>query len=126
MYQIQNRLCSLSENARADIEMLLLPYSNRINNSLIVNALQTKAAIVVNNSLKEGFGIANLEALWKGKLTVCSNVCGYRQQVTSGFNGVIVEDPSRPESVLEGLVQMINKSEEEKEEMSHNAISRIK
>jgi len=43
-------------------------------NNILVNALQRSASVVVQKSLREGFGLVITEALWKGKPVVASNV----------------------------------------------------
>jgi len=45
-------------------------------NNILVNALQTTASVVIQKSLREGFGLTVTEALWKGRPVVASNVGG--------------------------------------------------
>lgn len=58
----------------------------------LVNALQRKAAVVVQKSLREGFGLTVTEAMWKGKPVVAGNVGGIRLQIDDGKNGYLVSD----------------------------------
>ena len=63
------------------IYILSLPMNNRDENALIVNALQRLSSIVIQNSLREGFGLTVTEAMWKGTPIIASNVGGIRVQV---------------------------------------------
>lgn len=58
--------------------------------NLGVNAFQTAANIVVQKSLREGFGLTVAEALWKGKPVIAGNVGGIPLQVTDGETGFLV------------------------------------
>jgi trehalose synthase len=60
-----------------DIHLLLLPSDAHRT----INALQRIADIVLQKSLKEGFGLTVTEALWKGKPVIGGNVGGIRIQV---------------------------------------------
>ena len=58
--------------------------------SSLVNALQRTAAVVVQKSLREGFGLTVAEAMWKGAAVVGGNVGGIRHQIEDGVNGFLV------------------------------------
>jgi trehalose synthase len=73
----------------ADVHVLLLPSdANRT-----VNALQRAADVVLQKSIREGFGLTVTEALWKGKPVVGGNVGGIRLQVISHYTGFPVDTP---------------------------------
>jgi trehalose synthase len=55
-----------------------------------VNALQRKADVVVQKSIREGFGLTVTEAMWKGAAVVGGNVSGIRKQIADGQNGFLV------------------------------------
>lgn len=55
-----------------------------------VNALQRAATIVVQKSLREGFGLTVTEALWKAKPVIGGSVGGIRRQIIPGQNGFLV------------------------------------
>ena len=67
-----------------DIHILLLPH-----NDIEVNALQRASDIILQKSLKEGFGLTVAEALWKGKPVVASNVGGIPLQITHKNSGLL-------------------------------------
>jgi trehalose synthase len=54
-----------------------------------VNAIQTAARVVVQKSLREGFGLVVSEALWKGRPVVAANVGGIPLQVLDGRTGYL-------------------------------------
>ncbi|MCL5276343.1 MAG: glycosyltransferase, partial [Deltaproteobacteria bacterium] len=69
-----------------DIHILLLPtFSDRD-----INALQRMAAVVLQKSLKEGFGLTVTEAMWKGRPVIGGNVGGIPTQIINGINGFLV------------------------------------
>jgi len=57
-----------------------------------VNALQRKAAVVVQKSIREGFGLTVTEAMWKGAAVIGSRVGGIAHQIEDGVNGVLVNN----------------------------------
>lgn len=62
------------------------------NNDLEVNALQTLSDVVIQKSVREGFGLVVTEAMWKGQAVVGGNVGGIPQQIIDGGNGFLVND----------------------------------
>ena len=72
-----------------DIHILMLPAdANRV-----INALQRAADIVIQKSLREGFGLTVTEALWKGKPVIGGNTGGIRLQVINHHTGFLVDTP---------------------------------
>jgi len=67
-----------------DIHILLLP-----QNDIEINALQAGSDVILQKSLKEGFGLTISEALWKAKPVVASNVGGIPLQVKHGYSGLL-------------------------------------
>ncbi len=55
-----------------------------------INAIQRASTIIVQKSLKEGFGLTVTEALWKGKPTIASSVGGIPNQIIHKLTGVLV------------------------------------
>ncbi|MGQ9571029.1 MAG: glycosyltransferase [Thermodesulfovibrionales bacterium] len=68
-----------------DIHILLIPPGSDIE----INALQRAATIILQKSIKEGFGLTVVEALWKGKPVVASAVGGIQLQVKNNFTGLL-------------------------------------
>lgn len=67
-----------------DIHILLLP-----QNDIEVNALQRASDVIIQKSLKEGFGLTVSEALWKAKPVVASNVGGIPLQIKHKYSGLL-------------------------------------
>ncbi len=57
----------------------------------MVNSIQRSSAVVIQKSLREGFGLVVSEALYKGTPVVASNVGGIPFQVMDGINGFLRE-----------------------------------
>jgi trehalose synthase len=56
-----------------------------------VNAFQRQAAVILQKSLREGFGLTVTEALWKARPVVASNVGGIPLQIEDGVTGYLVD-----------------------------------
>ncbi len=70
----------------ADIHILLLPpFSDRD-----INALQRISTVIVQKSLKEGFGLTVAEGMWKGKPVVGGAAGGIPLQIMHGLTGFLV------------------------------------
>ena len=76
-------------NGDADIHLLLLPPDAHRT----INALQRSANIVVQKSLREGFGLTVTEAMWKGKPVIAGDTGGIRLQVVNYHTGFLVNTP---------------------------------
>ncbi len=68
-----------------DIFVLLLPPSS----DLEINALQRGSTVVLQKSLREGFGLTVAEALWKRKPVIASAVGGIPLQIKHKYSGVL-------------------------------------
>ena len=62
-----------------------------VSNNFLVNCLQRASSVVIQKSLREGFGLTVSEALYKGTPVVASNVGGIPLQVIDGINGFLNE-----------------------------------
>ncbi|HSL00418.1 MAG TPA: glycosyltransferase [Rubrobacteraceae bacterium] len=77
-------------NYAADDQDIFL-FSNLTNVGAIeVNAFQSIADVVIQKSIREGFGLVVTEALWKGRPLVASRVGGIPMQVTAG-GGILID-----------------------------------
>ena len=72
-------------NGEADIHIIELPAWAPLE----VNALQRASTIVIQKSLREGFGLTVSEALWKKKPVVASAVGGIPVQVIHKHTGLL-------------------------------------
>lgn len=67
-----------------DIHVLLMS-----QNDIEINALQTASDIILQKSLREGFGLTVSEALWKAKPVVASRVGGIPLQISHKYSGML-------------------------------------
>jgi len=100
-------LCSayrgLAPALQADVVLLALPMRSLKENALIVNALQRCATLVVQNSLREGFGLTATEAMWKRCAVLAGPACGLRQQIRHGIDGYLLKSAEDPEEISDAL-----------------------
>lgn len=71
------------------VKVLLLPPDAHRT----INALQRAADIVLQKSLREGFGLTVTEAMWKGKPVIGGDTGGIRLQVVQHYTGFLVRTP---------------------------------
>ena len=76
--------------------------------SALVNALQSRADVVIQKSLREGFGLTVTEAMWKGTPVIGGNVGGIRYQIKDGENGYLV---SSIEETAEKIVYLLKNND---------------
>jgi trehalose synthase len=91
--QVRDAWAGLPAAGRARVHLACLPMGDLEENGAIVNAMQRRADVLVQKSLAEGFGLTVTEAMWKSRPVVASGVGGIQDQITSGHNGLLVDDP---------------------------------
>ncbi len=79
-----------------DIFVLFLPPASDVE----INALQRGSTVILQKSLKEGFGLTVTEALWKAKPTIAGAVGGIPLQIAHKYSGVLTRS-------IEGTAQWI-------------------
>jgi len=87
-----------------DIFVLFLPPAS----DLEINALQRGSTVVLQKSLKEGFGLTVSEAMWKARPTVASAVGGIPLQISHKYSGILTHSI---EGTAYWLKQLINEPE---------------
>ena len=99
----------LDPTIQAEVALVALPMSSSRHNALIVNALQRCSTVIVQNSLREGFGLTITEAMWKGiPILTNSRACGPRHQVRDGIDGRLIRDPEDTQELGEALQEMLS------------------
>jgi trehalose synthase len=78
------------EHRQGDPDIHLLTNFQDVG-SLEVNAFQRESTVVVQKSIREGFGLVVAEAMWKEKAVVAGNVGGIRLQIEDGVGGFLVD-----------------------------------
>jgi trehalose synthase len=99
------------EHAGGDPDIKIL---NNLNNvgAIEVNAFQSQSDVVLQKSIREGFGLTVTEALWKVRPTIGGNVGGIPLQIQNGVSGYLV---SSPEETAERCKQILSDPELGKE-----------
>jgi trehalose synthase len=115
-------LKEVNDNAAGDpdIHVLLLPPDAHRT----INALQRAADIVLQKSIKEGFGLTVTEAMWKGKPVIGGNTGGIRLQVVNFNTGFCVNTPEgaalRIRYLLHNREKMVQMGEKAREFVRDN------
>ena len=91
---LQREWLSLPDSLRRTVDLAMLPMQDDEENAAIVNALQRHAAVIVQKSLREGFGLTVTEAMWKRRPIVASAIGGIQDQIRDGVDGLLVHDPA--------------------------------
>jgi len=87
-----------------------------------VNAFQSGSDVVMQKSVREGFGLTVTEAMWKGASVIGGNVGGIKLQIEDGENGYLV---SSPEEAAQKTVKLI-KNQELREKLGRKAKESVK
>ena len=96
---------ALPHESRRRVQIASLPMVDPGENAAMVNALQRHAAVIVQKSLQEGFGLTVTEAMWKGRAVVASAAGGIVDQIDDGREGVLLDDPAD----LDGLAATLRR-----------------
>ena len=91
--EVQEGWQRLSPTVRDRVHLARLPMDDEDENAAIVNALQRQARVVVQKSIREGFGLTVAEAMWKVRPVVGSRVGGIQDQIEDQHSGVLIDDP---------------------------------
>jgi trehalose synthase len=70
-----------------------------------INAFQRASTVVVQKSIREGFGLTASEAMWKERAVIVGNAGGLRLQVQDGTSGFLVDSV---EHCAERIVTLLN------------------
>ena len=101
-YQIYENIKQKAKDLIESKDVILLTSENNI----LVNVLQRSSAVIIQKSIREGFGLTVTEALWKGKPVVASNVGGIPIQIEDGKNGFLVE-PYDTKGFADRVIQIL-------------------
>ncbi len=83
--KIFDELAEKSKNI-PDVILLNLPPDSHIE----INAFQRASTIILQPSVKEGFGLTVSEGMWKGKPVIGGNTGGIPAQIIDGYNGFLI------------------------------------
>ena len=90
--------------AGEDFDIHILSNLNGVGN-IEVNAFQRAAKVVIQKSIREGFGLVVSEALWKSRPVVAGNVGGIPLQIRDGETGFLV---GSAEECTEKLLRLLH------------------
>jgi trehalose synthase len=93
-----------------------------VQDGALVNALQRRAAVVLQKSIQEGFGLTVTEAMWKGAAVIGGNTGGIRHQIEDGDNGFLV---SSIDEAANRIVQLL-KDEDLRKRLGQKAIETVR
>ena len=108
--EVAAQWAELPQMIRRRVHLVSLPMEDIEENAAIVNALQRHAKVVVQKSLREGFGLTVTEAMWKARPVIGSDVGGIHDQIESGKSGLLV-DPHSIDEFRAGLIWMFADAE---------------
>jgi trehalose synthase len=114
----------LPPRLQESIAIISLPMKSAKYNALLVNALQRCSDIIVQNSLREGFGLTVTEAMWKQIAVMGSRAVGLRQQIRPGLDGVLIADPDDPATIARALRKLLL-DQPKREALSRSAENRV-
>jgi trehalose synthase len=88
-------LASVAQHAAGDPDIHLYFDPTGLPGTIdeVVNAFQVVPDVMVQKSLREGFGLTVTEAMWKSKPVIGGNVGGIRIQIEDGASGYLVDSP---------------------------------
>lgn len=76
------------------------------DNQILVNALQRISSVVLQKSIREGFGLTVSEAQWKGTPVVASQIGGIPEQIVDNETGFLV-DPQDIAACAEKVIALL-------------------
>jgi trehalose synthase len=99
---------ALPKPLRERVHLLRLPMAVPKENALMVNGLQRVASVVVQNSIREGFGLTAAEAMWKATPVIAANVGGLAAQIRDGTDGLLIQRPDDPAELAAALARVLS------------------
>ncbi len=108
--EIYERIKTRVEKEFGPDEVILITIANHE----LVNALQRRANVVIQKSLREGFGLTVTEALWKGTPVIASRVGGIVLQIKDGYTGYLIE-PDDVRSFAQRTIELLSDTDKARE-----------
>ena len=87
-----------------DIHLYFDPAEMPVSVDEVVNAIQMASQVLIQKSIREGFGLTVTEGMWKGKPVIGGDAGGIRVQINDGVSGFLV---SSPEQCAQRLVELL-------------------
>jgi len=100
--KIYEKVKQRANNLIASGDIILITHENNI----LVNALQRVSAVIIQKSIREGFGLTVTEALWKEKPVVASRVGGIPLQIEDEKSGYLLA-PDDTDGFVDRIVELM-------------------
>jgi len=97
--------------ANDDPDIYILTNLDGVHN-IEVNAFQRISDVILQKSIREGFGLTVTEAMWKETPVIGGNVGGIKLQIDNGINGYLVDTV---EETAEKILEILNNPEKAKD-----------
>lgn len=91
---IVDHLDGICDDLAARVHLVRTSGTDLEGTAFIINAIQSRATVITQKSLCEGFGLTITEGKWKAKPVVASRVGAIPAQVDHGVDGMLVDDPT--------------------------------
>jgi trehalose synthase len=98
---------TLPHAARSRVHLACTPMADPDEAAAIVNALQRHATILLQKSLREGFGLTVTEAMWKARPVIASAVGGIQDQIEDGVQGILLADPTDLDAFAAAIARLL-------------------
>jgi trehalose synthase len=91
--------------------LVTLPMDDVDENAHLTNAIRHHAAVLLQKSLMEGFGLTVTEALWRARPVIAGAIGGITDQITDGVNGLLLPDPGDLDAFADTLARLLHDDE---------------
>ncbi|MFH0803786.1 MAG: glycosyltransferase [Candidatus Tagabacteria bacterium] len=98
----------VKKHVRGDPNIYLFLNQKQLKNvsmSLFINALRTLNRIILQGSIREGFGLTITEGMWKGQPVIARISSGALIQIKNGENGILVASPEEMGKAISRLLK---------------------
>jgi trehalose synthase len=93
----------IMKEARTDPEIHVFTNMVGVGN-IEVNAFQRLSQVIIQKSIREGFGLVVSEAMWKSTPVVAGRAGGIPLQMADGVGGVLIDSPEECASAVRALL----------------------
>jgi trehalose synthase len=111
----------VSEHAEDDPQIHLFTNLTGVGN-VEVNAFQRLSEVVVQKSIREGFGLVVSESLWKGTPVIAGRAGGIPMQMPDGVGGLLVDSV---EECADAMLALLNDRERARE-LGHSGRAHVR
>ncbi len=94
--------------AKGEPDIFLFSEPDRIGSLKVdtfVSAFQTGSDVILQNSIREGFGLSLSESMWKGKGTIARKAGGLKIQIENKKNGFLISNPREASKKIDLLIK---------------------